>query len=155
MVIFTQQTQAPANRNARLKQWQPWLAACQRKHACVSCGFRLRNERNASDCVWMETGLDCQPIHRCACVHSLHWGYYSFRLKYSDVCNVPCHTWRTHFVAIITLGTSWNGWAWISAISRNGLDFYNYANWQSEKVISWNDWNIQSLREVANFTHWL
>ena len=29
---FTQQTQAPANRN-------------------VSCSFRLRNERNASDCV--------------------------------------------------------------------------------------------------------
>jgi len=28
---FTQQTQAPANRNARSKQWQPWLAACQRK----------------------------------------------------------------------------------------------------------------------------
>ena len=28
---FTQQTQAPANRNARLKQWQPWLAACLRK----------------------------------------------------------------------------------------------------------------------------
>jgi len=26
--------------------------------ACVSCGFRLRNARNASDCVWMETGLD-------------------------------------------------------------------------------------------------
>jgi len=25
--------------------------------ACVSCGFRLRNARNASDCVWMETGL--------------------------------------------------------------------------------------------------
>ena len=24
---------------------------------CVSCGFRLRNERNTSDCVWMETGL--------------------------------------------------------------------------------------------------
>ena len=24
-------TQAPANRNARSKQWQPWLAACQRK----------------------------------------------------------------------------------------------------------------------------
>ena len=23
---------APANRNARSKQWQPWLAACQRKH---------------------------------------------------------------------------------------------------------------------------
>jgi len=29
--IFTQQTQTPANRNARSKQWQPWLAACQRK----------------------------------------------------------------------------------------------------------------------------
>ena len=36
--IFTQQTvnkdfqtQAPANRNARSKQWQPLLAACQRK----------------------------------------------------------------------------------------------------------------------------
>ena len=26
-----QQTQAPANRNARSKQWQRWLAACQRK----------------------------------------------------------------------------------------------------------------------------
>jgi len=25
--------------------------------ACVSCGFRLRNARNACDCVWMETGL--------------------------------------------------------------------------------------------------
>ena len=31
LAIFTQQTQAPANRNARSKQWQPWLAACQRK----------------------------------------------------------------------------------------------------------------------------
>ena len=29
--IFTQQTQEPANRNALSKQWQPWLAACQRK----------------------------------------------------------------------------------------------------------------------------
>jgi len=28
--IFTQQTQAPANRNARSKQWQPFLAASQR-----------------------------------------------------------------------------------------------------------------------------
>ena len=25
--------------------------------ACVSCGFRLRNARNASDCVLMKTGL--------------------------------------------------------------------------------------------------
>ena len=25
---------------------------------CVSCGFRLRNARNASDCVWIETELN-------------------------------------------------------------------------------------------------
>ena len=33
-----------------------WLLA--NASACVSCGFRLRNARNASDCVWMETGLE-------------------------------------------------------------------------------------------------
>ena len=32
-----------------------WLLA--NAIACVSCGFHLRNARNASDCVWMETGL--------------------------------------------------------------------------------------------------
>jgi len=32
-----------------------WLLA--NASACVSCGFRLRNARNASDCVWMETWL--------------------------------------------------------------------------------------------------
>ena len=36
-----------------------WLLA--NACACVSCGFRLRNVRNASDCVWMETGLYTQP----------------------------------------------------------------------------------------------
>jgi len=41
-----------------------WLLA--NASACVSCGFRLRNARNASDCVWMETGLkSSHPI--CAC----------------------------------------------------------------------------------------
>jgi len=30
---------------------------CVNASAYVSCGFRLRNARNASDCVWMETGL--------------------------------------------------------------------------------------------------
>jgi len=52
---FTQQTQAPANRNARLGRSSgnhDWLLA--NASVCVSCGFRLRN---ASDCVWMETGL--------------------------------------------------------------------------------------------------
>ena len=33
-----------------------WLLA--NASACVSCGFRLRNARNASDYVWMETGLN-------------------------------------------------------------------------------------------------
>jgi len=33
-----------------------WLLA--NASACVSCRFRLRNARNASDCVWMETGLN-------------------------------------------------------------------------------------------------
>jgi len=35
-----------------------WLLA--NASGCVSCGFRLRNARNASDCVWMETGLKCR-----------------------------------------------------------------------------------------------
>ena len=40
-----------------------WLAVAfvawnfHAKNASVSCCFRLRNARNASDCVWMETGL--------------------------------------------------------------------------------------------------
>ena len=33
-----------------------WLLA--NASACVSCSFRLRNARNATDCVWMETGLN-------------------------------------------------------------------------------------------------
>jgi len=54
---FTQQTQAPANRIVVM------LGRSNGNHdwrACVSCGFRLRNARNAhnsSDCIWMETGL--------------------------------------------------------------------------------------------------
>jgi len=28
-----------------------------------NCGFRLRNARNASDCVWMETGLQLAQEH--------------------------------------------------------------------------------------------
>ena len=45
-----------------------WLFA--NASACVSCGFCLRNARNASDCVWMETGLYTLPapltlIHSC------------------------------------------------------------------------------------------
>ena len=40
---------------------------CCVKIACVSCGFRLRN---ASDFVWMETGLDAGFSHRH--LHVLH-----------------------------------------------------------------------------------
>ena len=74
-----QETQALA-----LASSQSWISRNKRKHqpigmlgrssgnhdwllanasACVSCGFRLRNARNASDCVWMETGLQpCSPL---------------------------------------------------------------------------------------------
>ena len=44
---FTQQTQAPANRNARSKQWQPWLAACQRKRLrFLRFSFTQHTQRN-------------------------------------------------------------------------------------------------------------
>ena len=51
--IFTQQTQAPAKRNARSKQWQrylltylPWLAACQRKRLrFLRFSFTQRTQR--------------------------------------------------------------------------------------------------------------
>ena len=44
--IFTQQTQTPANRNARSKQWQPWLAACQRKRLrFLRFSFTQRTQR--------------------------------------------------------------------------------------------------------------
>ena len=41
--------------------------------ACVSCGFRLRNARDASDCVWMETGLDAD--HSIALSKTVLHGY--------------------------------------------------------------------------------
>jgi len=47
--IQTQRTQAPANRNGRSKQLI--IEAANQSYACVACGFRLRNERNAIDCV--------------------------------------------------------------------------------------------------------
>ena len=61
-----QETQALAL--ASSQSWLPLLrlsipivGACvfcvKNASACVFCGFRLRNARNASDCVWMETGF--------------------------------------------------------------------------------------------------
>ena len=49
--IFTQQTQVPASNRmlGRSSGNHDWLLA--NASACVSCGFRLRNARNASDCV--------------------------------------------------------------------------------------------------------
>ena len=42
----TQQTQAPANRNTRSKQWQLWLAACQRKRfRFLRFSFTQRTQR--------------------------------------------------------------------------------------------------------------
>jgi len=44
--IFTQQTQIPANRNARSKQWQSWLTACQRKRLrFLRFSFTQRTQR--------------------------------------------------------------------------------------------------------------
>ena len=60
------------SRNKRKRQRQPigmlgrssgnrdWLLA--NTSAGVSCGFRLRNAHNASDCVWMETGLQARTV---------------------------------------------------------------------------------------------
>jgi len=65
-----QETQALAfSRNKRKRQPIGMLGRSSDNHdwllanasACVSCGFHLRNARNANDCVWMETGL--QPSH--------------------------------------------------------------------------------------------
>ena len=52
----------PANRMlGRSSGNHDWLLA--NAIACVSCGFHLRNARNASDCVWMETGrLHNKPV---------------------------------------------------------------------------------------------
>jgi len=55
----------------RRDDWLPvWLKPGFHSNAsaCVSCGFRLRNACNASDCVWMETGLDV-----CLSVYALVW----------------------------------------------------------------------------------
>ena len=42
----TQALEAPANRNARSKQWQPWLAACQRKRlSFLRFSFTQRTQR--------------------------------------------------------------------------------------------------------------
>ena len=44
--IVTQQMQAPADRNARSKQWQPWLAAFQRKRLrFLRFSFTQRTQR--------------------------------------------------------------------------------------------------------------
>jgi len=63
-----QETQALASRNKRKRQPIGMIGRSSGNHnwllanasACVSCGFRLlnaRNARNASDCVLMETGV--------------------------------------------------------------------------------------------------
>jgi len=61
------------SRNKRKRQPIEMLGGSSGNHdwlfvnasACVSCGFRIRNARNASDCVWMETGLKSltAPMH--------------------------------------------------------------------------------------------
>jgi len=46
----------PIGMLGRISGNHDWLLA--NASACVSCSFRLRNACNASDCVWMETGLE-------------------------------------------------------------------------------------------------
>ena len=81
--------------------------------ACVSCGFRLRNARNASDCVWMETGLECVFLWRLHdivhCEKKLYMVFEFLALdlkKYMDTVSatglpmplvkVACHGCRCH-----------------------------------------------------------
>ena len=42
-------------------RWTPLMC---RRSPWRACSFRLRNARNASDCVWMETGLKLD-LHHC------------------------------------------------------------------------------------------
>jgi len=50
-----------------------WLLANAR--ACVSCGFRLHNALNASDCIWMELGFSlCVCVAVCLCAAHILWG---------------------------------------------------------------------------------
>ena len=58
-----QETQALAL--ASSQSWLPLLRPSIPIGWCLRllrCGFRLRNARNASDCVWMETGLHTQTL---------------------------------------------------------------------------------------------
>jgi len=50
----------PIGMLGRISGNHDWLFA--NASACVSCGFRLRNARNASDCVWMETGPETASV---------------------------------------------------------------------------------------------
>ena len=64
LTLFVWLTNLQISRNKRKRQPIGILGRSSDNHdwllsnasACVSCGFRLRNARNASDCVWMETG---------------------------------------------------------------------------------------------------
>ena len=82
---FTQQTQAPANRNAPSKQWQPWLAACQRKRLHLNGNRALCCIRYASVVViayWFighKTHVndeECTLDHRPTCDCALHECYF-------------------------------------------------------------------------------
>jgi len=69
-----------------------WLLA--NASACVSCGFRLRN---ASDCVWMETGLKCSlknVLTSLYLVEGLAWWDLPF-IWCSDQC-CAWHCWLGH-----------------------------------------------------------
>ena len=76
--------------------------------ACVCCGFRLRNARNASDCVWMETGLHTgsvgistpSSLNRCV----VYTGFINVRNKRSSfvVCT-RCVAEHKRFVQLLDM----------------------------------------------------
>ena len=77
--IFTQQ--APANRNARSKQWQPWLAVCQRKRLrFLRFSFTQRKRLRLNGNPGLTTAymawrrLTCLPVSKQTTLKSLHYG---------------------------------------------------------------------------------
>ena len=70
--------------NASASQYGGMVDRSSQSSACVACGFRLHNARNASDCVacvWMETGLSRSvvgrvTVKRCDTACNCHYGHW-------------------------------------------------------------------------------
>ena len=101
--------------------------------ACVSCGFRLRNARNArnaSDCVWLETGLQSHlpsTVHRTLWRQQDYWQTDHNRHK-SDtvwlghVASLQCLTYSTEWLRQFVGGIDWTN----SRKATHGLHWLAY-----------------------------